>query len=132
MKYLLDTNICIYLIRHRPPQVRERFESCQIGDIGISSVTLAELQFGVAKSQFPEKNRQALEAFVLPLEVIAFGAEAAVAYGPRRAFLERQGMPIGAMDLMIAAHALSLRVTLVTNNVSEFSRVQGLNVENWV
>lgn len=131
MKYLLDTNICIYLIRHRPSQVRARFESCQIGDIGISSVTLAELQYGVAKSQFPERNQRALEAFVLPLEVVAFDAEAAAAYGPVRAFLERQGTPIGAMDLMIAAHALSLRVTLVTNNVSEFSRVQGLSVENW-
>jgi tRNA(fMet)-specific endonuclease VapC len=131
MKYLLDTNICIYLIKRRPPQVRERFQRCEIGAIGISTVTLAELHYGTAKSQFPEKNRQALEAFILPLEVVPFDATAAAVYGPMRAALERQGTPIGAMDLMIAAHALGLRVTLVTNNTSEFARVQGLRIENW-
>ena len=132
MKYLLDTNICIYLIRHRPAQVRERFERCAVGDIGLSTVTLAELQYGVAKSAFPARNQEALEAFTLPLALVPFDADAAVAYGPVRAALERQGTPIGAMDLLIAAHALSLRVILVTNNTREFARVEGLQVENWV
>ena len=132
MIYLLDTNICIYLIKRRPPQVLERFRRCAVGDIGLSTVTLAELQYGVAKSLFPAQNQQALDAFTLPLEVVAFDAAAAVAYGPVRAALERQGTPIGALDLLIAAHALSLGVTLVTNNPREFSRVSGLRVENWV
>lgn len=132
MRYLLDTNICIYLIRRRPVQVRERFERCAVGDIGLSTVTLAELQYGVAKSEFPARNQEALEAFILPLAIVPFEAAAAVAYGPVRADLERQGTPIGAMDFLIAAHALSLRVTLVTNNTREFGRVEGLRVENWV
>lgn len=132
MRYLLDTNICIYLIRRRPAQVRERFERCAVGDIGLSTVTLAELQYGVAKSAFPTQNQEALEAFTLPLVVVPFDAAAAVAYGSARADLERQGIPIGAMDLLIAAHALSLRVILVTNNAREFARVEGLQVENWV
>ena len=132
MRYLLDTNICIYLIRRRPAQVRERFERCAIGDIGLSTVTLAELQYGVEKSAFPARNQEALEAFTLPLALVPFDADAAVAYGPVRAALERQGTPIGAMDLLIAAHALSLRVILVTNNTREFARVEGLQVENWV
>ena len=131
MRYLLDTDICIYLIRRRPPQVLERFRQCQIGDIGISCVTLAELYYGAAKSQFPERNLRALEAFILPLEVMPFDLAAATAYGPVRATLERRGTPIGAMNMMIAAHALSLRVVLVTNNASEFARVPGLRVENW-
>jgi tRNA(fMet)-specific endonuclease VapC len=131
MTYMLDTNMCIYLIRRRPPQVLEHFQRRTIGDIGISTVTLAELHYGAAKSQFPGRNQQALEAFILPLEVVPFDAAAAAAYGPVRAALERQGTPIGAMDMMIAAHALSLRLTLVTNNTREFARVQGLSVENW-
>lgn len=132
MRYLLDTNICIYLIRRRPPQVLDRFQRCAIGDIGLSTVTVAELEYGAAKSEFPAKNRQALEAFTLPLEIVSFDTAAAVAYGSVRADLERQGIPIGAMDLLIAAHALSLGVILVTNNTREFARVQGLPVENWV
>ena len=132
MIYLLDTNICIYLIKRRPAQVLERFRRCAVGDIGLSTVTLAELQYGVARSRFPAQNQQALDAFTLPLEVVAFDAAAAVAYGSVRAALERQGTPIGALDLLIAAHALSLGVTLVTNNPREFSRVSGLRVENWV
>lgn len=132
MIYLLDTNICIYLIKRRPPQVLERFRRCAVGDIGLSTVTLAELQYGVAKSQFPAQNQQALDAFTLPLEVVAFDAVAAAAYGPVRATLERQGTPIGALDCLIAAHALSLGVTLMTNNSREFSRVPDLRVENWV
>ena len=131
MTYMLDTNMCIYFIRRRSPQVLEHFQRHTIGEIGISTVTLAELHYGAAKSQFSERNRQALEAFTLPLEIAPFDAAAAAAYGPVRAALERQGTPIGAMDMLIAAHALSLRLTLVTNNTREFARVQGLSVENW-
>lgn len=131
MRYLLDTNICIYLIKRRPPTVINRFQRCEVGQVGISSVTMAELQYGVAKSQYPKKNAQALEAFVLPLEILPFGDVAAAAYGPVRADLERRGVSIGAMDLMIAAHALSLDVALVTHNTREFSRVHGLRVETW-
>ena len=132
MIYLLDTNICIYLIKRRPAQVLERFRRCAVGDIGLSTVTLAELQYGVAKSAFPERNQEALAAFTLPLEILPFDAPAAAAYGPIRATLERQGTPIGAMDLLIAAHAVSLGVILVTNNPREFRRVSDLQVENWV
>jgi tRNA(fMet)-specific endonuclease VapC len=122
----------MYVIRRRPPQVLARFQRCAIGDLGLSTVTLAELQYGVAKSAFPARNQQALAAFLLPLEVVPFDAAAAVAYGPIRAALERQGTPIGAMDLLIAAHARSLGVTLVTNNPREFQRVEGLQIETWV
>ena len=132
MRYLLDTNICIYVIKRRPPQVLARFQRCAVGDIGLSTVTVAELQYGVAKSVFPERNQQALVAFTLPLEILPFDAPAAAAYGPIRATLERQGTPIGAMDLLIAAHAVSLGVILVTNNLREFGRVPGLQVDNWV
>ena len=132
MKYLLDTNICIYLIKHHPPVVRKHFERLVPGDVGISSITLAELEYGVQKSRFPEKNRAALTQFVLPLEVPAFDAEAALAYGQVRADLGTRGVPIGALDLLIAAQALALGVVLVTNNVREFRRVRGLRVENWV
>jgi tRNA(fMet)-specific endonuclease VapC len=132
MRYLLDPNICIYVIRRHPPQVLARFQRCAIGDIGLLTVTLAELQYGVAKSVSPARNQQALDAFTLPLEVIPFEAAAAAAYGPIRAALERQGIPIGAMDLLIAAHALSLGITLVTNNSREFRRVEGLQMETWV
>jgi tRNA(fMet)-specific endonuclease VapC len=132
MKYLLDTNICIYLIKHHPPAVRKHFERLAPGDVGISSITLAELEYGVQKSRFPEKNHGALTQFVLPLEVLAFDAEAALAYGQVRADLETRGVPIGALDLLIAAQALALGVVLVTNNTREFRRVRGLRVENWV
>ena len=132
MRYLLDTNICIYVIKRRPPQVLARFHRCAVGDLGLSTMTLAELEYGAAKSQFPARNQTALAAFILPLDVVPFDAAAAIAYGPIRATLERQGTPIGAMDLLIAAHAVSLGVTLVTNNTREFGRVPGLQVENWV
>jgi tRNA(fMet)-specific endonuclease VapC len=120
------------VIRRRPRQVLARFQRCAVGDIGLSTVTLAELQYGVAKSAFPERNQEALAAFTLPLEILPFDAPAAAAYGPIRATLERQGTPIGAMDLLIAAHAVSLGVILVTNNPREFRRVSDLQVENWV
>ena len=131
MQFLLDTNICIYIIKQKPPEVLQRFNTYQVGDIGISSITVAELQFGVQKSQFPTKNQQALSQFLLPLTIIDFERAAAIVYGNIRAKLEKQGTPIGSLDTLIAAHALSLQVILVTNNIKEFSRVSNLQIDNW-
>lgn len=132
MNFLLDTNTCIYLIKRRPPEALRRFEEHAVGDIGVSCVTAAELYFGARKSRRPEQNERALEQFLLPLVVAGLDLDAAVAYGTVRAELERRGTPIGPLDTLIAAHAVSLDVTLVTNNVREFGRVPGLKVENWV
>ncbi|MCF6180051.1 MAG: type II toxin-antitoxin system VapC family toxin [Geopsychrobacter sp.] len=129
---MLDTNICIYIIKQKPPVVLERFREYQVGDIGISSITLAELHYGVAKSQYREKNLAALEEFIIPLEILSFDEQASHTYGEIRAGLESAGTPIGAMDLLIAAHAVALGVTLVTNNTREFVRVPNLAVANWV
>ncbi|MBK5963116.1 VapC toxin family PIN domain ribonuclease [Thiocystis minor] len=128
---LLDTNICIYLINARPPEVLARFRRFRLGEIGLSSVAAAELAYGVAKSG-SARNRQALEMFLAPLEILPFDDKAVWVYGEVRAALERRGQPIGALDTMIAAHALSLNACLVTNNLGEFSRVPGLLLENWV
>jgi tRNA(fMet)-specific endonuclease VapC len=130
VKYLLDTNICIYIINERPKRVLERFRSLAASKVGISSVTVAELAFGVAKSG-SIRNRAALQAFLVPLDVASFDLTAALAYGDMRADLERRGQPIGPLDLQIAAHALSLNAILVTNNEREFRKVAGLTVENW-
>lgn len=132
MKVMLDTNICIYLIKQQPPAVIERFLSHPVGDIGISSVTVAELAYGVSKSRHPGKNRHALEQFLAPIEVAAFDQAVAWSYGRLRAQLEAKGTPIGSMDMLIAAHALSLGVRLVSNNLREFQQVPGLRLENWV
>lgn len=131
MKYLLDTDICIYIIKRKPECVLLRFAALIPGDVGISSVTLAELQFGVEKSLDPARNQKALEEFLVPLEIVAFGPGASVHYGRLRNSLERAGRPIGGMDMLIAAHALDLSVPLVSNNLREFSRIPGLCVENW-
>lgn len=127
---LLDTNICIYIINARPAQVLARFHAYRLGDIGLCSVVATELAYGVAKSG-SARNRQALEMFLAPLEILPFDAPAVWAYGELRADLERRGQPIGALDTMIAAHALSLQAVLVTNNTREFSRVAGLQLDNW-
>ncbi len=132
MRYMLDTNICIDLIKRRPPQILRRFHSLTVGDIGISAITLAELRYGAAKSQAVDKNAQALEEFLLPLEIAAFDEKAAAAYGPVRAELEKAGTPIGPLDTQIGAHALSLNTILVTNNTEEFRRIKRLKVENWL
>ena len=129
--WLLDTNICIYLIKRRPERVLDRLRALDVATVGVSSITVAELQYGVAKSSRPEHNALALAALLAPLDVLPFDDAAAAAYGVVRADLERAGTPIGAMDLLIAAHARVLGRTLVTNNVREFSRVPGLKVENW-
>jgi tRNA(fMet)-specific endonuclease VapC len=131
MKLLLDTNICIYIIKQKPAAVLGRFGEYQAGDIGISSITLSELRYGVAKSNHREKNAKALDEFIIPLDVVPFDESAALAYGEIRAFLEKTGTPIGSMDMLIAAHAISLGVTLVTNNVREFNRIPNLSIINW-
>jgi len=132
MKVMLDTNICIALIRRKPPQVLKRFAAYKVGDIGISWVTLAELEFGVAKSRHREENQAALDEFVLPLEIASLDREVARVYGQVRATLEKKGTPIGALDMMIGAHALALGATLATNNTREFSRISGLTVVDWL
>lgn len=128
---LLDTNICIYIINAKPPAVLDRFKNYRLGEIGLCSVVAAELAFGVAKSG-SARNRQALEMFLAPLTLLPFDERAAWAYGDLRAELERRGTPIGSLDTMIAAHALSQQATLVTNNSREFAQVPSLHLENWV
>ncbi len=130
-RFLLDTNTCIYIINRRPAEVFERFAGLRLGDVAISSITGAELNFGVIKSG-SRRNLDALEKFLAPLDVLPFDDSAMREYGPLRTHLERVGTPIGAMDLLIAAHALALRSTLITNNLREFSRVPGLGLGNWV
>ena len=132
MKLLLDTNICIYIIKQQPVAVLKRFLEYQIGDIGISSITLSELRYGVAKSTHQEKNTKALDEFITPLEVVSFDEEAAHIYGDIRAALEKAGTPIGSMDMLIAAHAVSLGIPLVTNNTREFVRIPTLNSIDWI
>lgn len=131
IRYLLDTSICVYVIRKRPARVIRKVQRKQVSEIGISSITLSELEYGVAKSVKPEQNKLALTEFLAPIEVLPYDDGAALRYGPLRAHLERQGTPVGSLDLLIAAHALSLECVLVTNNESEFKRIPGLKVENW-
>jgi tRNA(fMet)-specific endonuclease VapC len=132
MKYMLDTNICIGLIRQKPQTLITRLPNCAPGEIGISSITMAELMYGAQKSNRPEQNQSALEQFLLPIEIADFDQHASIVYGSLRALLEKNGNIIGAMDMLIGAHALSLGVILVTNNTSEFSRIPNLEVEDWV
>ena len=132
MKILLDTNICIYLINPRSAHrevVRGHFMARQPGDIGISTITLAELEYGVENSTQQERNRQALTEFLIPLEILPFDELASAIYGKIRTALRNQ--PIGPLDMLIAAHALALEVPLVTNNTSEFERVPNLTLQNW-
>jgi len=132
MKYLLDTNICIEIIRRRSVGAIERCEAHAEEGIGISAITYAELAFGCEKSSNPTRNRRALEKFLSPLQVLDFPAAAGEDYARLRAHLEKQGQIIGPNDLLIAAHCLFLKTTLVTNNEREFRRVQGLRVVNWL
>ncbi|OIP56394.1 MAG: VapC toxin family PIN domain ribonuclease [Helicobacteraceae bacterium CG2_30_36_10] len=129
---MLDTNICIYLIKNRPSQVRRKFDIYEVGEICISSITVAELYYGVQKSQMSEQNERALALFLAPLNIVQFDEHAAIEYGKIRATLEAKGTVIGSLDMLIAAHAKSLGVLLVTNNMKEFQRVDALSLENWV
>ena len=132
MRYMLDTNICIYVIKHKPETVFQKLQNINPEDVCISSVTYAELVHGVEKSAAVEKNRLALSILLANIEILDFDVDAADCYGKIRAALEKKGTPIGPLDMMIAAHAQSLGYTVVTNNVKEFSRVSALQIENWV
>lgn len=132
MKWMIDTNVCIAIIRRQPEIAIRRLRGKSIGQVGLSSITLAELEFGVANSQQPMAAKAALAEFLLPLEIAPFDEAAAVAYGDVRAMLERRGRPIGPLDTLIAAHALAVDAVLVTNNMREFARVTGLAVEDWL
>ena len=131
IKYMLDTNICIYIIKQKPKNIIERFRQAQVSEIGVSSITLSELEYGVMKSAKPEQNKLALAQFIAPIEISAYDDVAAQHYGVIRAHLERQGKPIGSLDMLIAAHALSQNSVLITNNESEFKRIPNLKIENW-
>ena len=131
MRYMLDTNICIYAIKKRPEKVLEQLQKVKAQDVCISSVTYAELIHGVYKSQAIERNLLALSLLLSNIEIMKFDSDAADEYGRIRAALEKNGTPIGPLDTMIAGHAMSLGCTLVTNNTKEFARIKGLKTANW-
>ena len=131
MTYLLDTDICIYILNERPPKVSQKFREVRAENIALSSITIAELLYGAEKSRSGERNRRALAQFMAALGTADFTADVARVYARLRVSLERQGTPIGPLDTLIAAHALSLNATLVTNNTREFSKVPDLPLENW-
>jgi tRNA(fMet)-specific endonuclease VapC len=131
LTYLLDTNICIYAIK-REAEVLRRLQERGPDDFGISAITIAELWFGAAKSSRPQRTRESVDAFLRPFEVLPFAGEAAQEYAEIRLQLEKAGQPIGERDLLIASIAKSRRLTVVTHNVREFSRVSGLKVEDWL
>lgn len=131
MKYLLDTNICIYLIKNKPKKLLVRIQKTPLSDIAVSSITIAEMEYGIAKSTKPTESRIALMKFLLPFETIGFTEEAASYYGSIRCDLQKKGTPIGNMDMLIASIALAHGLTLITNNVKEFSRIDKLKVEDW-
>ena len=131
MHYLLDTNICIYLIKKRSPEIIERFRKHSPRDVAISTITLFELQYGIEKSQYRQRSEDALEKFLLPLNVIDLDHSAAIEAASIRAQLEKKGLTIGPYDLLIAGLARSRDMTLVTNNTKEFKRVSALQLEDW-
>ena len=131
MTYMLDTNICIYAIKNKPEQVLEKLKQNLSNGICISAITLAELQHGVEKSINPEKNSMALLQFLSILDILPFDDLAAVEYGKICAYLQKRGTPIGTIDMLIAAHAKTENLIIVTNNVREFERVPDLKIENW-
>lgn len=132
IKYMIDTNICIYIMNRRPIEIIQKFKGLDVGEIGVSTVTVSELQYGVANSKNRRSNKQRVEEFLAPLEIMPYDEAAARIYGEIRHKLEKQGKPIGPLDLLIAAHALCRNLVLVTNNEKEFRRVKNLKVENWV
>ena len=131
MRFLLDTNICVFLIRQKSAVVLARLQQCDPDEVGVSSITVAELRYGAEKSQRSQQNHLALDAFLAALIQAKFDAQAADYYGRIRADLERRGIPIGPLDMLIAAQALGHGVPLITNNTREFSRVPGLVLEDW-
>jgi len=131
-RYLLDTNICVAILRQRPSGIVAKVRTKRPEEIALSSITLAELEYGVAKSQYPERNKIALLEFLIPFAILDFDEGAAAHYGTIRDSLESRGTPIGPMDLLIAAQVVSNNLILVTGNVKEFNRVKGLSIENWL
>ena len=132
IRYMLDTNICIRVIKDRHETLCNRLSNVSVGEVGISSIVAAELWYGVASSQKKKQNEAALRDFLEYVEVMAWPSEAGPVYGRIRAELKKRGSPIGAMDLLIAAHAVCLDVVLVTDNVREFKRIPDLKIENWM
>lgn len=130
--YMLDTNICIYAMKNKPPQVLQRLKKELNNGVCISSITLAELEYGMKHSSNPAKNEQALLRFLLPFSILPFGTASAAEYGAIRTHLQSNGTPIGSLDMLIAAHAKAEKMILVTNNIREFERVTDLQLENWV
>jgi len=130
--YMLDTDMCSYIIKNHPAHVLKRFQKLRLDQVCISIVTYAELIYGVERSSSKRVNRPIIDDFVRHLDVLVWDVDAADQYGTIRVVLETQGTPIGAMDMLIAAHAKSIKATLVTNNQKHFTQVEGLNVENWV
>lgn len=131
LAYMLDTNICIYLMKSRPFGLRERFDE-RTGQLCVSTITLGELHYGAEKSSRRDRNIEAIEAFIARLDVLPYSAKAAMHFGQLRADLTRKGTPVGPFDMLIGAHARSEGLVLVTNNTREFARMPGLRVENWV
>ncbi len=132
MNFLIDTNICIYIMNKRPPEVIQKFKNIVIGQVGISSITVSELQYGVSKSKLREQNSKRLEEFLTPFQILPYDEDASKYYGEIRSQLESKGLIIGPLDLLIAAHALSQDLVLITNNEKEFKRIPLLKIENWV
>ena len=132
MTYLFDTNICIYIIKNKYKQIAKKMQEVGIEEICISSITVAELEYGIAKSSKKEENRLALLEFLIPFTILDFDQNDATKYGQLRYNLQKAGTPIGNMDLLIASQALARDMTLITNNEKEFSRIQGLKIENWI
>lgn len=130
MKWMLDTDTCIAIIKKHPIALK-KLRGKSIGQVGVSSITLGELAFGAEKSSRPKDTHDALDEFLLALEVTAFDEGAAMRYGDVRASLERRGSPIGPLDTLIGSHAHTLDVVLVTHNTREFSRIEGLRLEDW-
>ncbi len=129
--YLLDTNICIYLMKKKFPELQARVQEEPLFNISLSSITVAELEYGIAKSRYPERNRDLFCAFVAPFKIISFEKKDTENFGRIRAYLNKRGMPIGPYDLQIAAQCLTRNLCLVTNNAREFERVPMLKIENW-
>lgn len=130
--YMLDTNICIYIKKSKPPQVLAKLKSLNANQVFMSSITYAELFYGAMKSQYPIKNIEQIIALKKAISILQFDEAAAEKYGEIRTDLEKQGLPIGSNDFLIAAHALSKDFTLVSNNLREFNRVKNLKTENWL
>lgn len=131
IKYLLDTNICIYIMNRRPIEIIHKFKRFDVGEIGVSTITVSELHYGAVKSKNPKNNIKRVEEFLTPLEILPYNHNAANFYGEIRHNLETKGEIIGSLDMLIAAQALSKEIILVTNNEKEFKRINELRIENW-